>query len=87
MEIKQDTTEQPMGQRRNQREFLKYFETNENAQKFLEFPKSYSKREQFIVHSNKCLLQETRKKLSNSLSLYLKQLEKEQSPKLVEGRK
>ena len=45
--------------------------------------KSSVKRE---VHSNKCLPQEMRK-ISNNLTLYLKELEKEQMKPKVNGRK
>ena len=50
--------------------------------KLLGWDKS-SKRE---IHRDKCLSQETRK-TSNDLTLQLKELEKEHSPKLVKGRK
>ena len=48
--------------------------------------KSSSKRE---VYNNKILPQETRKVSKNNLTLYLKQLEKEdkKTPKLAEGKK
>ena len=54
----------------------------------MECSKSSTKRE---VYSNTILPQETRK-ISNDLTLYLKQLEKEEeeqqkTPKLVEGKK
>ena len=46
--------------------------------KLMGFSKSSSKRE---VHSNKCLPQEIRKSQINNLTLYLKQLEKEEEMK------
>ena len=72
------------------KEIRKYLETNEN--KNTTFPKSMgcskssSKRE---VYSDASLSQETRK-ISNNLTLHLKELEKEEqtkSKKLVEGKK
>ena len=52
----------------------------------MRYSKGHSKRE---VYSNTILPQETRKSSDNSLTLHLKQLEKEEfkKPKLVEGKK
>ena len=39
------------------------------------------------VHTDKCLHQEQERSQTNNLTLHLKELEKEQSPKLMEGKK
>ena len=78
MGIKQHATEQPMGERRNQKKSQKYLETWKcNIPTFMGCSKSSSKRE---VCSDKCLLQEVRK-VSNNLTLHLKELGKEEQMK------
>ena len=90
VEIKQHTSEQSMGQRRNQKE-RKYFETNENGntttQNLWDAAKAVL-RGKFIAIQSYLKTQE--KSQMNKLTLHLKQLEKEEqkkTPKLAEGKK
>ena len=65
VKFKQHATEEPMGQRRNQKRIKQYYETSENGNtpRFIGCGKRSSKRK---IHSDKCLPYEIRK-VSNNL--------------------
>ena len=89
MEARQYATKQPMGHWRNQRRNQKIpgdkWKWKHNHPKSVGHSKSSPKRR---VYSDKILPKEARK-ISNNLTLHLKELEKEAQtkPKLVEGNK
>lgn len=85
MGIKHNAIKQPVGQWRNNREIKKIpWDKNGNTTfQSYGMQQTSFKRE---VHSNKCLPQEIRK-ISNNLTLYFKELEKEQMTPKVNGRK
>ena len=80
VETKYQTTEQPMGQRRNQkRKFFKYLETNENGNTINQNLQDTAKavlRGKFIV-INTYIKKKERGQINN-LTLHLKELEKEE---------
>lgn len=69
MKIRQQATEQPVGQRRNQKK-KKYCETNENTTYQSLCNKNSFKKE---IHSNKCLCQKQEVPINN-LTLFLKEV-------------
>ena len=89
MEIRQQTLEQPMGQRRNQKRKKKYTETNtnrNNAYQNLRHTAIAVLRGKFAILN--AYINKKEKSQINNLTLHTKELEKQKlNKKLAEGRR